>query len=63
MGAAVRKGLGLVAEARVRCGVVAVAANLVSGSFGRHRHGDGDHVKTLDVVYAIFPRQDEGSKK
>ena len=54
--ALVAKGLVLVPEKRELFGSMSVADNLLLGAFARHRRGDRDHKKTLDEVYAIFPR-------
>jgi branched-chain amino acid transport system ATP-binding protein len=36
---------------------------LLLGAFGRHRRGDRDHAKTMDEVFAIFPRLAERRKQ
>ena len=61
--ALVAKGLVLVPEKRELFGSMSVADNLLLGAFARHRRGDRDHGKTLDEVYAIFPRLAERSKQ
>jgi branched-chain amino acid transport system ATP-binding protein len=42
---------------------MSVADNLLLGAFARHRRGDRDHAKTMDEVYAIFPRLAERHKQ
>jgi branched-chain amino acid transport system ATP-binding protein len=59
----VSKGLVLVPEKRELFGSMSVADNLLLGAFARHRRGDRDHAKTMDEVYAIFPRLAERSKQ
>ncbi|MBI5899761.1 MAG: ABC transporter ATP-binding protein [Rhodocyclales bacterium] len=61
--ALVAKGLVLVPEKRELFGSMSVADNLLLGAFARHRRGDRDHAKTLDEVYAIFPRLAERRKQ
>ena len=52
----VGKGLVLVPEKRELFGSMSVADNLLLGAFARHRRGLRDHAKTMDEVFAIFPR-------
>jgi branched-chain amino acid transport system ATP-binding protein len=54
--ALVGKGLVLVPEKRELFGSMSVADNLLLGAFARHRRGERDHAKTMDQVFAIFPR-------
>lgn len=54
--ALVGRGMVLVPEKRELFGSMSVADNLLLGAFARHRRGERDHAKTLDEVYAIFPR-------
>lgn len=61
--ALVAKGLVLVPEKRELFGSMSVADNLLLGAFARHRRGDRDHAKTLEEVYAIFPRLAERRKQ
>jgi branched-chain amino acid transport system ATP-binding protein len=61
--ALVAKGLVLVPEKRELFGSMSVVDNLLLGAFARHRRGDRDHAKTLDEVYAIFPRLAERRKQ
>ena len=61
--ALVAKGLVLVPEKRELFGSMSVADNLLLGAFARHRRGDRDHAKTMDEVYAIFPRLAERHKQ
>jgi branched-chain amino acid transport system ATP-binding protein len=61
--ALVAKGLVLVPEKRELFGSMSVADNLLLGAFARHRRGDRDHAKTMDEVYAIFPRLAERRKQ
>ena len=59
----VSKGLVLVPEKRELFGSMSVADNLLLGAFARHRRGDRDHAKTMDEVFAIFPRLAERRKQ
>jgi branched-chain amino acid transport system ATP-binding protein len=52
----VGRGLVLVPEKRELFGSMSVADNLLLGAFARHRRGARDHAKTMDEVFAIFPR-------
>lgn len=52
----VGKGLVLVPEKRELFGEMSVADNLLLGAFARYRRGQRDHAKTMDEVFAIFPR-------
>ncbi|MDZ4254003.1 MAG: ABC transporter ATP-binding protein [Sulfuritalea sp.] len=52
----VGRGLVLVPEKRELFGSMSVADNLLLGAFARHRRGLRDHAKTMDEVFAIFPR-------
>ena len=61
--ALVSKGLVLVPEKRELFGSMSVADNLLLGAFARHRRGDRDHAKTMDEVFAIFPRLAERRKQ
>ena len=61
--ALVAKGLVLVSEKRELFGSMSMADNLLLGAFARHRRGDRDHAKTMDEVYAIFPRLAERHKQ
>ena len=54
--ALVGRGLVLVPEKRELFGSMSVADNLLLGAFARHRRGERDHAKTMDEVFAIFPR-------
>jgi len=54
--ALVGRGLVLVPEKRELFGTMSVADNLLLGAFARHRRGERDHAKTMDEVFAIFPR-------
>jgi branched-chain amino acid transport system ATP-binding protein len=54
--ALVARGLVLVPEKRELFGEMSVADNLLLGAFARHRRGERDHAKTMDEVFAIFPR-------
>ncbi len=57
--ALVAQGLVLVPEKRELFGEMTVADNLLLGAFARYRKGERDHPKTLEEVYAIFPRLKE----
>jgi branched-chain amino acid transport system ATP-binding protein len=61
--ALVGRGLVLVPEKRELFGTMSVADNLLLGAFARHRRGDRDHAKTMDEVFAIFPRLAERRKQ
>ena len=61
--ALVAKGMVLVPEKRELFGSMSVADNLLLGAFARHRRGDRDHTKTMDEVFAIFPRLAERRKQ
>ena len=61
--ALVAKGLVLVPEKRELFGSMSVADNLLLGAFARHRRGDRDHAKTMDEVFALFPRLAERRKQ
>lgn len=61
--ALVSRGLVLVPEKRELFGTMSVADNLLLGAFARHRRGDRDHAKTMDEVYALFPRLAERRKQ
>jgi branched-chain amino acid transport system ATP-binding protein len=61
--ALVARGLVLVPEKRELFGTMSVADNLLLGGFARHRRGDRDHAKTMDEVFAIFPRLAERRKQ
>ncbi|KAF0164253.1 MAG: branched-chain amino acid transport system ATP-binding protein [Rhodocyclaceae bacterium] len=52
----VGKGLVLVPEKRELFGSMSVADNLLLGAFARHRRGARDHARTMEEVFAIFPR-------
>lgn len=52
----VGRGMVLVPEKRELFGSMSVADNLLLGAFARHRRGERDHAKTMDEVFAIFPR-------
>ena len=52
----VGKGMVLVPEKRDLFGSMKVRDNLELGAFARLRHGDRDALRTLDDVYARFPR-------
>ena len=54
--ALVGRGLVLVPEKRELFGTMSVADNLLLGAFARHRRGERDQAKTMDEVFAIFPR-------
>ena len=52
----VGEGMVLVPEKRDLFGSMKVRDNLELGAFARLRHGDRDALRTLDDVYARFPR-------
>ena len=52
----VGEGMVLVPEKRELFGSMKVRDNLELGAFARLRHGDRDALRTLDDVYARFPR-------
>jgi branched-chain amino acid transport system ATP-binding protein len=54
--ALVGRGMVLVPEKRELFGEMSVADNLLLGAFARYRRGERDHAKTMDEVFAIFPR-------
>ncbi|WP_300731082.1 ABC transporter ATP-binding protein [Pseudomonas sp.] len=53
------RGMALVPESRELFGPMSVEDNLRLGAFSRHRQGFRDHNKTLDEVFALFPRMHE----
>ena len=55
----VGEGMVLVPEKRDLFGSMKVRDNLELGAFARLRHGDRDALRTLDDVYARFPRLGE----
>ena len=55
----VARGMGLVPEKRNLFGELSVEDNLVLGAFHRYRTGKRDHGKTMEEVYALFPRLKE----
>ena len=55
----VTRGMNLVPEKRELFGEMSVEDNLVLGAFQRYRMGLRDHGKTLEEVYALFPRLKE----
>ena len=55
----VARGMTLVPEKRELFGEMSVADNLLLGAFQRYRSGARDHGKTMDEVYALFPRLQE----
>ena len=55
----VARGMTLVPEKRELFGEMTVADNLLLGAFQRYRSGARDHGKTMDEVYALFPRLQE----
>ena len=55
----VGEGMVLVPEKRDLFGSMKVGDNLELGAFARLRHGDRDALRTLDDVYARFPRLGE----
>ena len=55
----VARGMTLVPEKRELFGEMSVSDNLLLGAFMRRRLGFRDELKTLDKVYAIFPRLKE----
>lgn len=55
----VGQGLNLVPESRALFAEMTVADNLLMGAYRRHRTGWRDHPRTLDEVYALFPRLKE----
>ena len=52
----VARGMTLVPEKRELFGEMTVEDNLLLGAFQRYRSGARDHGKTMDEVYALFPR-------
>ena len=52
----VARGMTLVPERRELFGEMSVADNLLLGAFQRYRSGQRDHAKTMDEVFALFPR-------
>ncbi len=52
----VANGMTLVPERRELFGEMDVADNLLLGAFQRYRSGQRDHTKTMDEVFALFPR-------
>ena len=57
--AMVARGMTLVPEKRELFGEMTVEDNLLLGSFQRYRSGARDHGKTMNEVYALFPRLQE----
>ena len=55
----VARGMTLVPEKRELFGEMSVEDNLLLGAFQRYRSGARDHGKTMDEVYALFPRLQE----
>jgi len=55
----VARGMTLVPEKRELFGEMTVEDNLLLGAFQRYRSGARDHGKTMDEVYALFPRLQE----
>jgi branched-chain amino acid transport system ATP-binding protein len=55
----VAMGMTLVPEKRELFGEMSVEDNLLLGAFQRYRHGDRDEGKTMDQVFATFPRLKE----
>jgi branched-chain amino acid transport system ATP-binding protein len=55
----VARGMTLVPEKRELFGEMSVEDNLLLGAFQRYRHGQRDHGKTMQEVYALFPRLQE----
>jgi len=53
------QGMALVPESRELFGPMSVEDNLRLGAFSRHRRGFRDQQKTLDEVFALFPRMYE----
>ncbi|MHA6194337.1 ABC transporter ATP-binding protein [Pseudomonas wadenswilerensis] len=53
------QGMALVPESRELFGPMSVEDNLRLGAFSRHRQGHRDHQRTLDEVFALFPRMRE----
>lgn len=53
------RGMALVPESRELFGPMSVEDNLRLGAFSRHRQGHRDHQRTLDEVFALFPRMHE----
>ena len=59
----VARGMTLVPEKRELFGEMTVEDNLLLGAFQRYRSGARDHGKTMDEVFALFPRlQERGSQ-
>jgi branched-chain amino acid transport system ATP-binding protein len=54
-------GMTLVPEKRELFAEMSVADNLLLGAFQRYRSGQRDHGRTMDEVYALFPRLKERS--
>jgi branched-chain amino acid transport system ATP-binding protein len=52
----VARGMTLVPERRELFGEMSVADNLLLGAFQRYRSGQRDHARTMDEVFALFPR-------
>ena len=52
----VARGMTLVPEKRELFGEMTVEDNLLLGAFQRYRSGERDHGKTMEEVYALFPR-------
>jgi branched-chain amino acid transport system ATP-binding protein len=55
----VAMGMTLVPEKRELFGEMSVEDNLLLGAFQRYRHGDRDEGKTMDQVFATYPRHKE----
>ncbi len=55
----VAMGMTLVPEKRELFGEMSVEDNLLLGAFQRYRHGERDEGKTMDQVFATFPRLKE----
>jgi branched-chain amino acid transport system ATP-binding protein len=53
------RGMGLVPEKRELFGSMSIEDNLLLGAFQRHRSGHRDQARTMDEVYALFPRLKE----
>lgn len=53
------RGMTLVPEKRELFGSMSIEDNLLLGAFQRHRQGHRDAKRTMDEVYALFPRLHE----
>ncbi|WP_397392382.1 ABC transporter ATP-binding protein [Polynucleobacter sp.] len=55
----VAQGMNLVPEKRELFSEMSIEDNLILGAFQRHRMGRRDSAKTMDEVFALFPRLKE----